>query len=117
MLTAPSWSRVAIVVVVGILFQVSVLNNIVLLGAHADVMVVIAAAAGIVAGPGRGATIGFVAGCFSDLSVTLPFGFGPLAFTLVGFGSGYLLRSVSGRDIPVAELLTTAVASVAGTIL
>ena len=40
-----------------------------------------------------------------------------LTFVLVGFGSSYLLRAASGRDIPVAELSTTAVASVAGTVL
>jgi rod shape-determining protein MreD len=112
-----SWARLVLVAITAVLFQVSVLDDITVLGAHPDVMVVIAAAGGIVAGPGRGAIIGFVAGCLSDLTVSLPFGFGPLTFVLVGFGSSYLLRAASGRDIPVAEVSTTVVASVAGTVL
>jgi hypothetical protein len=112
-----SWIRLGIVALVGIVLQVGVLNDIVVLGAHADLMVVIAAAGGIAGGPGRGAIIGFVAGCFSDLSVSLPFGFGPLAFVIVGFGSSYLLRAANGRDLPLAEVATVVGASVAGTFL
>jgi hypothetical protein len=112
-----SWFRLLALSAFAIVLQVSVLNEINVLGAHADLMIVIAAAGGVVAGPARGAMIGFVAGCLSDLTVALPFGFGPLTFVLVGFGSNYLLRAASGRDIPVAELSTTVIAAVAGTVL
>jgi hypothetical protein len=112
-----SWFRLGVIVVVGIVLQVSVLDDITIFGAHADCMIVIAAAGGIVAGPSRGAMIGFVAGCFSDLAVSLPFGFGPLTYVLVGFGASYLLRAASGRDLPVAELSTTVVCAAAGIVL
>jgi hypothetical protein len=114
---ATSWIRLGLVVIVAIVVQVAVLDDIVVFGVHPDLMVVIAAAGGVVAGPGRGATIGFVAGCFSDLAVNLPFGLGPLTFVLVGFGSSYLLRAASGRELPVAELTTTVVAAAGGTVL
>jgi rod shape-determining protein MreD len=116
-MNAVSWIRLAVVAVVGIVLQVSVFDDIDLLGVHPDLMVVIAAAGGIVAGPARGAMIGFVAGCFADLAVNLPFGMGPLTFVLVGFGSSYLLRAASGRDLPIAELSTVVVSAGAGTIL
>ena len=116
-MNAASWVRLAIVAIVAVVVQVSVLDDIDLFGAHADAMIVLAAAGGVVAGPARGAIIGFVAGCLSDLTVSLPFGFGPLALVLVGFGAPYLLRAASGRDLPSAELATTVIASVAGTAL
>ena len=116
-MNAASWARLALVALVAVVVQVSVLDNIDLIGAHADLMIVLAAAGGVVAGPARGAIIGFVAGCLSDLTVSLPFGFGPLTFVLVGFGAQYLMRAASGRDLPGSELATTAVASGVGTVL
>jgi rod shape-determining protein MreD len=114
---ATSWARLTLVTLVAIVLQVSVFDDITIIGAHADLMIVIAAAAGIAAGPGQGAVIGFVAGCLSDLAVNLPFGFGPLTFVLVGFGSSYLLRAISGRDLPLAELATVALSAAIGTLL
>jgi cell shape-determining protein MreD len=112
-----SWARLGFAAVAAVVIQVSVLDNVTLIGAHPDAMIVLAAAGGVVAGPARGAMIGFVAGCLADLTVSLPFGFSPLTFVLVGYGAPYLVRAASGRDLPTAELATTVVAAAAGTVL
>src|SRR5579875_2967657 len=58
---APSvWGRLGVVVVGALIAQVGVLNGVVVLGAHPDVMVLLPVAAGIIAGPQRGAIVGFV---------------------------------------------------------
>ena len=57
-------------------------------GIHPDVMVVLPIAAGIVGGPGRGASVGFGTGLVADLLLSAPFGLSALVGCLVGFGVG-----------------------------
>jgi rod shape-determining protein MreD len=112
-----NWARLLVVVVVGLLLQVCVLDEITVFGAHADVMVLIAAAAGMAGGPERGALGGFVAGLFADLVVNLPYGLSPLTFVLVGFAAGLVRSSVVSSDIGGAQFVATALAGIAGTLL
>ncbi len=87
-MSGANWARLALVVAAGLILQVSVLDQITVLGAHPDVMILIAAAAGMAAGPQRGAIAGFVAGLAADLVINLPYGLSALTFVLLGFGTG-----------------------------
>ncbi len=116
-MTLGFWARLVPVALLAFLFQAVLLDQIVVLGAHPDVMVVLAAGAGAVFGPGRGAVIGFLVGLLADLLVVLPFGLSPLTFSLLAFGVGLLpsLGSVDGsRSL---ELAVCVVAAPIGTVL
>ena len=69
-----NWARLVLVCVVGLLLQMAVLDQIQVFGAHPDVMVLLAAGAGLVSGPQRGAISGFVIGLFADFAVNTPYG-------------------------------------------
>jgi rod shape-determining protein MreD len=116
-MTATNWARLAIVVCVGLIIQVAILDEIVIFGAHPDIMILIVAAAGIVAGPSRGAIVGFVAGLIADLFVVTPYGLGALCFVVVGFAVG-LVRSISSeQEIDAPKTTLCIVAAAIGTLL
>jgi rod shape-determining protein MreD len=116
-MTVSHWARLALVVLTALLFQVAVLDQIVVLGAHPDVMIVLAGAAGAVCGSSRGAVIGFVLGLAADLVLPTLFGLSVLDFVLVGFGAG-LVRSLPGdRDGRSMQVATCLLAAALGTIL
>jgi rod shape-determining protein MreD len=54
----------------------------------ADVLLLLAIAAGVAGGPERGAVIGFLAGILADLFLQTPFGLSGLTYCLVGWGVG-----------------------------
>jgi rod shape-determining protein MreD len=85
-------------------------------GVTADVLLVVAVAAGIAGGPERGATIGFTCGLLADLVLRTPFGLSALAYCIVGWSVGVFQSRVLHAVwwIPV---LTAAAASAAGTAL
>ena len=76
----------------------------------------VAIAAGLAAGPERGAVVGFAAGLAFDLLLQTPFGLSALTYALVGYLVGRLQDSVlrAAWWIPVA---TAAAASAVGVIL
>jgi rod shape-determining protein MreD len=115
--TAWHWARLLLVVVVALVVQVAVLDDITLLGAHPDVLVLLAAAAGMAQGPGRGAIAGFIAGIAADLVVNLHFGLSPLTFTLVGFGTGLIRPTLAARDVEGPQVVACIGAATVGTIL
>ncbi len=116
-MSSRSWLRFAVVLICALVFQVTVLDQIVILGAHPDVMVLIPAAAGLVAGPERGAVVGFVTGLVADLVVSLPFGLSALTFTLVGFGVGLLGMIPASRNDASARFGCCVAAAALGTAL
>jgi rod shape-determining protein MreD len=107
------WIRLAAVAVFALVVQVAVLDQIVVFGAHPDVLVIFPAAAGLLQGPQRGAIVGFVAGVAADLVVQLPFGLSLLTFVLAGFVSGLIARASSGSDRGVADVLRCVLLAVA----
>jgi rod shape-determining protein MreD len=108
--------RLAAVLVVAALLQVAVLDGLVVAGAHPDLFPVLAAAAGLVAGPQRGAVAAFAAGLVADLFVDTPYGLSALAFVLVAFGVGLLADAPVDRSSPAVRLLAVVGGSVACTI-
>ncbi len=80
--------RVPVVLIACLLLHTTVLTHLRVLGVMPDVMLLVAVAAGITAGPERGAAMGFAAGITSDLFLRSPFGLSALVFTLVGYAMG-----------------------------
>jgi rod shape-determining protein MreD len=111
------WARLLGVTIVALVVQVAILDNITVLGAHPDILVLLAAGAGMAQGPGRGAIVGFVAGVAADLVVSLPFGISALTFTLVGFSTGLVRPTLASRDVEGPQAAVCIGAAAAGTIL
>ncbi|MCL4448701.1 MAG: rod shape-determining protein MreD [Actinobacteria bacterium] len=77
-------------VVTCVLFQELVLNQLAFHSVHPDILVLLAALAGLEMGPEYGSIVGFAAGVSTDLFVNTPFGLTALVYALVGFGVGAL---------------------------
>ena len=109
-------ARLSLVMVIALTFQLAIAPRVELFGVHGDLMLLIAIAAGLTAGPERGATIGFVVGLVYDLSLPMPLGLSALTFALMAYAVGYLQDSVlrAAWWIPV---VTAAAASAFGVIL
>jgi rod shape-determining protein MreD len=82
----------------------------------ADVMLLVAAAAGVAAGPDRGAVVGFFAGLLADCFLQTPFGLTALAYCLVGWGVGSFQSTILHAAVWI-PMATVAVASAAGVLL
>ncbi len=87
-------ARVSLVLVVGLVLQVSLLAGVRLFGVQAELMLLIAIAAGLAAGPDRGAAIGFASGIAYDLLLQTPFGLTALTYAVVAFVVGLLQDTV-----------------------
>lgn len=109
-------TRTSLVLVVALTLQLGIASRLEVLGVQGDLMLLIAACAGLAAGPDRGATIGFAAGLSFDLLLQSPFGLSALTYALVAYLAGSLQDSVlrAAWWIPVA---TASAASVLGVIL
>jgi rod shape-determining protein MreD len=105
-----------IMLLAALLLQTTVLVRMRIFGVMPDFMLLVAVAAGITAGPVRGATLGFVSGMVIDMFLPTPLGLSALVFTLVGYGVGVANTAVlrSAWYIPV---LTAGAASAAGEVL
>jgi rod shape-determining protein MreD len=111
------WARLVPALLVGFLLQAVLFDQVEVLGVHPDMMVVLAAAAGVVFGPARGAVIAFFLGLLADLLVVLPFGLSSLSFCLLAFGVGQLPSLGSGDGRRSVELAVCVVGAAAGTVL
>ncbi len=81
-------ARAALVVVVALVLQISVVADLRVAGAVGDLMLVVVVAAGLTGGADRGATYGFAAGVLYDLVLDTPFGLSALTYALVGYAVG-----------------------------
>jgi rod shape-determining protein MreD len=78
-------AKLAAVIGVTLLLQLGYVSTFDLHGARPDIMLLLAVAAGYVAGPERGALVGFAAGLSFDLFLSTPFGLSALVYCLVGY--------------------------------
>jgi rod shape-determining protein MreD len=108
--------RLPLAVLIAVVLHTTLLAQVRIFGVMPDVMLLLAVAAGLEAGPGHGATVGFASGMLSDLLLPTPLGLSALVFTLVGYivgvTKGGLLRSTWWFPLAVAL-----VASAAGQVL
>jgi rod shape-determining protein MreD len=108
----PAPVRVALVIFAALLVQLSVVSQLQFWGVSGDVLVVAAVAGGFVAGPERGAAIGFATGLAIDLLLTTPLGLTALVFTAVGYVSGVVSQSLIRSSRLTVLALTAIVAPV-----
>ena len=114
-MTAAARARLPLILLGALILQSSLLEGLRSAGIPTDALLLVAVAGGAVAGPDRGAIIGFIAGLLADLFLTTPLGLSALAYCLVGFGVGVL----SGNVIRAAWWImpvTAFVGSVAGVV-
>jgi rod shape-determining protein MreD len=81
-------AKVTLVVFLFITVQQTLMLEVRIGGVHPDIMILLPVAAGIVGGPGRGASMVFGSGLVADLFLPTPFGLSALVATLVGFAVG-----------------------------
>jgi len=112
-MTADTRFRAPLVILTALIIDLSVLSRIRVAGTMADLMLLLAIAAGITGGPMRGAVVGFISGMSVDLFLQTPLGLSALVFCIVGYAVGTAESGIlrSSWWIPV---LTAFVASVAG---
>jgi rod shape-determining protein MreD len=86
--TSRDAARLTLVVFGFVVVQETVMLDIRIGGVHPDILVLLPIVAGIIGGPGRGATIGFGTGLVADLFLPTPFGLSALVGCLLGFAVG-----------------------------
>lgn len=109
----PRW---ALIVTVTLVLQIGLATRIRVLGVHADLMLLVSVCAGVVAGPGTGAGVGFACGLLFDLFLPGRLGTTALAYLLVGYGSGVAGESVA-RPNRWTSVGIVVLASAAGTLV
>jgi rod shape-determining protein MreD len=116
-MTLRGWARFLLVLVCAAIFQVAVLNNIVVHYAHADVMMLVAIGAGLAGGPQDGAVAAFVTGLVADLFVDTPYGASALTFVLVAFAVGLAAMGPIDKSARGFRFATAVLGGAAGTLL
>jgi rod shape-determining protein MreD len=81
-------ARVTLVVALFVTVQETVMLDLRVGGIHPDIMILLPIVAGLVGGPGSGASMGFGAGLVADLFLPTPFGLSALVGCLIGFAVG-----------------------------
>jgi rod shape-determining protein MreD len=94
--------RLFVLVVVGVVVQLSVMSQITLWGANADIVPLIVLSVGLLAGPVPGSVIGFCAGVVVDMALVQTLGLSSLLLTGVGYLGGRYreLRDADHKMVP-----------------
>jgi rod shape-determining protein MreD len=112
--------RLALVVLLGVVVQVSILTNLRIAGMHPEIIWLFPLCAGLIAGSELGSITGFGAGLALDCLQPTPFGLTALVATLVGFFAGLLAERSGFTGDGSAWWVTPGlgvVASVSGTLI
>ena len=105
--------KLPLVILAALVLQASLFAELRVLDVSAELMMLLPICAGVLAGPDRGAAVGFVSGLSLDLLLSTPFGMSALAYTLVGYFAG-LVQGTILRAAWWIPVVTAAVASGAG---
>ena len=101
--------RVAVVLVTATVLELGLASQLRIDGAAADLLLLMAIAAGMVGGPDDGALVGFFAGLALDLLVQTPLGLGALAYCI----TGYLVGVAQGAVVRASRLQPVVLAAAA----
>jgi rod shape-determining protein MreD len=82
--------RLALVVVLGVVVQISILTNLRIAGMHPEIIWLFPLCAGLIGGAELGSIAGFGAGLALDCLQPTPFGLTALVATLIGYFAGLL---------------------------
>jgi rod shape-determining protein MreD len=102
----------AVVLVVAVLVQSTVLARLRLAGVRPDLLVLAVVSVAVATDPTTGAVFGFVAGLVADLLFDLPVGLSALVYTAVGFAVGTVRVYVTSHR-PLVHLVLAGAASLA----
>ena len=102
----------AVVLVVAVLVQSTVLARLTLAGVRPDLLVLAVVSVAVATDPTTGAVFGFVAGLVADLLFDLPVGVSALVWTAVGFTVGTIRVYVTSGH-PLVYLVLAGAASLA----
>jgi rod shape-determining protein MreD len=102
----------AVVLVVAVLLQSTVLARLTLAGVRPDLLVLAVVSVAVATDPVTGAVFGFVAGLVADLLFDLPVGVSALVYTAVGFTVG-TVRVYLTSHRPLVHLVLVGAASLA----
>jgi len=96
--------RLALLGVLVVLLQVSAITQIELFGTNADLVPLVIAAVGLLAGSVSGACFGFFVGLFLDLALVQTVGLSSLVYVGIGYGAGRFreVRDPQGALVPLA---------------
>ena len=108
--------KVPLLIIGALVIQASLLADLRLFDVSAELMMLLPICAGVLAGPDRGAIVGFASGIALDLLLSTPFGMSALAYTLVGYFAG-LVQGTILRAAWWIPVLTAAGASAAGVVV
>lgn len=112
-LTGKEAPRALLVLLVVLVLQLTVVLDIRIGGAHPDLILGLAIAAGLAGGTERGAIVGFLSGLAFDLFLTTPFGLSALVGTGVGVAAGQLVAAgvdrTNGLFVPGVAALGSAI--------
>ena len=98
----------AVVLVVAVLVQSTVLARLRLAGVRPDLLVLAVVSVAVATDPTTGAVFGFVAGLVADLLFDLPVGVSALVYTAVGFAVGTVRVYLTSHRPPVHLVLAGA---------
>jgi rod shape-determining protein MreD len=99
-----------------LLVQVTIATEFHVLGVQPELLLLVAASAGVVAGPDRGAIFGFAAGLAYDIFLQTPLGLTALVYASVGYATGSVQLQLASQTRR-ARMCSVAVASAAGVLL
>src|ERR1700677_4477540 len=103
-------TRIAVLVVVVVFFQIGVVSEVTVFGVAIDLSPLMVAFVGLLCGSTIGATTGFAVGLLVDLALVQTLGLTSLIFTLVGYWCGRL-RELRDPQAALTPLLVGAGAS------
>jgi rod shape-determining protein MreD len=86
--------RIGAVLLTTLMLQMELIARTTVFGVRGDIMLGVAVAAGLAAGPENGAIIGFIAGLCTDLLIETPFGLSALTYALIGYFAGGFRRAI-----------------------
>jgi rod shape-determining protein MreD len=112
--------RVALVTLLLLLAQSTVLLNIRIGGMHPDILWLLPITAALIAGPETGAIVGFWSGLAFDLVLPTPFGLSALVGCLLGYAAGSTTAAVDRRAVwlrPVAAVVGSVAADMLFSVL
>jgi rod shape-determining protein MreD len=112
-LTSKEAPRALLVLVVVLVLQLTVVLDLRVGGAHPDLVLGLALAAGLAGGVQRGAIVGFFSGLALDLFLPTPFGLSALVGTGIGAAAGQLVAAGVDRSnwafVPGVAVLGSAI--------
>jgi rod shape-determining protein MreD len=108
-------TRIAVLVVVVVFFQIGVVSEVPVFGVTIDLSPLVVAFVGLLCGSTIGAATGFVVGLLVDLALVQTLGVTSLIFTLIGYWCGRL-RELRDPQATLTPLLVGAAAAAAAAV-